>query len=185
MSLMNTKSTVKASLWLRASAVTDCPSSLATTRGPWYDHLPGCAPTTRPEVHPRQDVGPSYLLSHPRAEPPLLVLDAHQASLGSWRQSTERAGMRPIVIHNKGSLHTTDPADHSKHLAPRARIPTEERARSRRAPLKHLLLSLWPRRTIPLRRSPWSSMLPLQSGLMNTLPPSPGTPMPGLQVMSP
>ena len=131
------------------------------------------------------DLDPSYLLSHPRAEPPLLVLDAHQASLGSWRQSTERAGMRPIVIHNKGSLHTTDPADHSKHLAPRARIPTEERARSRRAPLKHLLLSLWPRRTIPLRRSPWSSMLPLQSGLMNTLPPSPGTPMPGLQVMSP
>ena len=174
MSLMNMRSAVKASLWLRASdavclatpktndwgislpstAVTDCPSSLAATRGPWSDHLPGSAPTTRPEGHPQQDVGPSYLQSRPRAEAPLLVLDAHQASLGSWRQSTERAGMRPIVIHNKGPLHTTYLADHSKHLAPRARIPTEERARSRRAPLKHLLLSLWPRRMIPLRRSP-------------------------------
>ena len=66
----------------------------------WSDHLPGSAPTTRPEGHPQQDVDPSYLPSCPRAEAPLLVLDAHQASLGSWRQSTERAGMRPIVIHN-------------------------------------------------------------------------------------
>lgn len=138
----------------RAPCVTCCQWILATTSGPWSDHLPGSAPTTRPEGHPQQDVDPSYLPSCPRAEAPLLVLDAHQASLGSWRQSTERAGMRPIVIHNKGPLHTTDPTDHSKHLAPRARIPTEERARSRRAPLKHLLLSLWPRRTIPLRRSP-------------------------------
>ena len=165
--------------------MTNSPSSLATTRSPWADHLPGSAPTTRPEGHPQQDVGPSYLVSCPRAEAPLLVLDAHQASLGSWRQSTEKAGMRPTVIRNTGPIHAMDPADNSKHLAPRARIPREERARSRRAPLKHLLLSLWPRRMTSLRRSPWSSMLPLQPGLMNTLPPSPGTLMPGLQGMSP
>ena len=43
-------------------------------------------------------------------------------------------------------------ATRSKHLAHRARILREERARSRKAPLKHLFLSLWPRRRMPLRR---------------------------------
>lgn len=114
--------------------MTNSPSSLATTRSPWADHLPGSAPTTRPEGHPQQDVGPSYLVSCPRAEAPLLVLDAHQASLGSWRQSTEKAGMRPTVIRNTGPIHAMDPADNSKHLAPRARIPREARARSISAP---------------------------------------------------
>ena len=91
--------------------------------------------------------------------PPLLVQDTYQTSLKSQRQSTGRMGVMPAGTYNRGPLHAMDPTTritpdttHSKHLAHRARILREERTRSRKAPLNHLFLSLWPRRRMPLTR---------------------------------
>ncbi|XP_057573627.1 Y-box-binding protein 3-like [Hippopotamus amphibius kiboko] len=52
--------------FLRAPAVSCNPSILAPISGPWPNHLPASAPTSKPESEQRRGPGHSYLLSRPR-----------------------------------------------------------------------------------------------------------------------
>lgn len=102
----------------RAPSVTCWQLILATTNGPWSDHLPGSALTAGLEGHHQWGVGPSYLLSHPRDQSttpgPRHLIGISEEPETEHRESGCNASSNPQqrpALHY-GSHHQNNPRHH-------------------------------------------------------------------------
>lgn len=102
----------------RAPPVTCCQWILATTSGPWSDHLPGSALIAGLEGYHQWGVGPSYLLSHPRGQSttpgPRHLLGISEEPEVEHRESGCDANSNPQQrpAPHYGSHHQNNPGHH-------------------------------------------------------------------------